>query len=644
MSASGVRLDDPGRSVLLTGNEAVARGALEAGIAYASSYPGSPSAEVLEVLAALAEERGFYAEWSVNEKVALEGAAAASLAGLRSICIMKADGLNVALDTLTALSASGTKGGLVVVVADDPGAHSSVKEEDSRYLGKVAHLVILEPADPQEARDMTVAAFGLAEQLRAPVMLRCVTRVCHASGNVVLGTLPPKPAGRPHIGCQERYITHVAYHRIQEERLAQAREIGEGWPFNAYQGPPEPEILVITAGPGYLYAREAVEVLGLEGRVGILKLGMSWPLPEKFLLRHLKSASKVLFVEEVEPFHEENVGYLVACHLEEVFPLALYGKKSGHVAGPKGPGLGEIDVDTVIRALAALAGIPYEAQPGDYGREARELVKKIPRRELGFCAGCPHRASFWALKTAIALDGREVVVLGDIGCYTLGAGRSGHYLMQTVHAMGSGVGMASGLGKLERLGFSQPVVALVGDSTFYHAAVPALINARYNQSRFLLVVLDNGTTAMTGHQPHPGSGVTALGKRVPALSMEEVAGAFGIPVTVHDPYDVKGAVEALYRLLRQDGVRVLVLRRAYALLTARQEKKPRVYVDPKRCLGDACGCHRFCSRVFGCPANTWDAALGRAKIDETVCTGCGVCATLCPQGAIVVEEVTRNGA
>jgi indolepyruvate ferredoxin oxidoreductase alpha subunit len=639
VSILGVRLDEPGRSVLLTGNEAVARGALEAGIGYASSYPGSPSAEVLGVLAELAGERGFYAEWSVNEKVALEGAAAASFAGLRAICVMKADGLNVALDTLTALSESGTKAGLVVVVSDDPGGHSSVKEEDSRYLGKVAHLVILEPADPQEARDMTVAAFGLSEQLRAPVMLRCVTRVCHAGGNVVLGALPPGPAGRPHFGRQERYITFVAFHGLQEQRLAQAKAMGENWPFNAYLGPPEPEILVITAGPGFLYAREAVEVLGLGDRVGILKLGMSWPLPEKFLLRHLKSASKVLFVEEVEPFHEENVGYLVACHLEEVLPLALYGKKSRHVAGPQGPGLGEIDVDAVVRALAALAGVPHETRSSDYGREARELVKKMPERELGFCAGCPHRASFWALKTAIALDGREAVVLGDIGCYTLGLTRSGYFLMQTVHAMGSGVGIADGLGKLGRFGFDQPVIALVGDSTFYHAAVPALINARYNPSRFLLVVMDNRTTAMTGHQPHPGLGVTALGEKVPALSVEEVAGALGIPVTVHDPYDVRGTVEVAYRLLRQDGVRILVLRRECALVAARREGKPRVYVDPERCVGDACGCHRFCSRVFGCPASIWDAARGRAKVDEAVCNGCGVCATLCPQGAIVVEGV-----
>ncbi|MBC7325474.1 MAG: 4Fe-4S binding protein [Moorella sp. (in: Bacteria)] len=258
-------------------------------------------------------------------------------------------------------------------------------------------------------------------------------------------------------------------------------------------------------------------------------------------------------------------------------------------------------------------------------------------RELAFCAGCPHRASFWAIRAALELDGRNGFVAGDIGCYTLGLGRTGYYLMRTVHCMGAGVGVASGLSKLARLGFARPVVALVGDSTFFHAAVPALIDARYNQAAFLCVVLDNGTTAMTGHQPHPGMRVNAMGEEAPAVAVEEIVAGLGIPYTIQDPYDIKTTTRVVFDLLQQKVLHVLILRRECALVAARKSKKPRVYVDPQRCIGDACGCKRFCSKVFSCPANIWDAAAGKARIDEAVCNGCGVCAANCPQQAIVVE-------
>lgn len=644
-------MNQPGRVVLLTGNEAAARGALEAGVGFASSYPGSPTAEVLGVLGRLAKEFNLYAEWAINEIVALEGAAAASYAGLRSLAVMKPDGLNVASDFLTALSLSGVKGGMVILVGDDPGAHSSVKEEDSRYLAKLAHVPVLEPATVAEAKEMVKAAFGLSEELGHPVMVRCVTRICHASGNVVLGELPVLER-RPGIAKDERFFIIPGgvplLHRKQEEKLRRAAGRGEEAPlalFNRYEGPDGAEILVIGCGPAFLYAREAVEILGLQDRVGLLKLGLTWPLPENLVLAHLRHAAKVIFAEETDPVLEESVTGLAARHWSELGSLAFSGKLDGSVAGPYGPGVGELNVDIIIDALAGVAGVPGPGRADRSDRSDRSegegsLPEKVPviGRELAFCAGCPHRASFWAIRAALELDGRNGFVAGDIGCYTLGLGRTGYHLMRSVHCMGAGVGLAAGLSKLSRLGFRQPVVALVGDSTFFHAAVPALIDARYNRANFLCVVLDNGTTAMTGHQPHPGMKVNAMGEDAPAVAIEEVVAGLGIPFTVQDPYDIEATTRLVLALLRENRLHVLILRRECALVAARKKKKPRVYVDPERCLGDACGCRRFCSRVFSCPANIWDGSAGRARIDEAICNGCGVCAANCPQQAIVVEE------
>ncbi|MEW6424653.1 MAG: thiamine pyrophosphate-dependent enzyme, partial [Bacillota bacterium] len=640
MSITGVKTDRPGQVVLLTGNEAVARGALEAGVGFASSYPGSPTAEVLSILGRLAAEFNLYAEWSINEIVALEGAAAASFAGVRALCVMKPDGLNVAIDFLTTLAMSGTKSGLVIFVGDDPNAHSSIKEEDSRYLAKLAHVPVLEPATVAEAKEMVKVAFELSETLRHPVIVRGVTRICHASGNVVLGALPPREKV-PGIPPEERFLTNpgavAAYHQKQEEKLRRAAELGEELPFNRYEGPAGAGILVIGCGPAFLYAREAVASLGLTDRVGLLKLGLTWPLPEKLLLVHLRRAKKVIFAEETDPILEESVTSLAARHWSAVGEISFFGKNSAHVAGPFGPGAGELNVDIMVKALTAVAGLPVPepAAPELIAGEAAASPAQGPPpfapvpaidRELAFCAGCPHRASFWAIRAALELDGRNGFVTGDIGCYTLGLGRTGYYLLRTAHCMGASVGMAAGLGKLARLGFSQPVVAVIGDSTFFHAAVPALIDARYNQARFLCVVLDNGTTAMTGHQPHPGMGVNAMGEGAPAVAIEEVVAGLGIPFTIQDPYAIKTTTRVVFDLLQQNQLHVLILRRECALVAARQTKKPRVYVDQERCLGDACGCVRFCSRVFSCPANIWDAAAGKARIDEAVCTGCGVCA------------------
>ncbi len=634
MSFLSLKVNEVGRKVLMTGNEAICRGAIEAGLGYASSYPGSPTAEILANLGKLAGEHNFYAEWSVHEKVAVEGAAAASFAGMRSLCVVKPNGYNVAMDSIAALSISGIKAGMVLVVGDDPAGHSSTNEEDSRYLSKVAHLPILEPSNPEEAKLMTIAALELSEQLKLPVTLRCVTRICHASGNVTIGEIRQGNKA-PHFDLKDQFVANILLHTVQEMKLAKAREMYNLSPFNSYYGPKEAKTLIIASGPSFMYAKEAVKALQVEDRVGIFKLGTIWPLPDKLILEYLKPAEQVVFVEEIEPFNEENIMHLAAQHIQDLYPIQFFGQKSGYMAGSRGPGIGEMDPDIVIQGLANV--VSMTAPCVNIAEKLKNLLPDVPNREMAFCAGCPHRASFWALKSALAVDGREGVVLGDIGCYSLALRRTGWSLPRTMHAMGSGVGIASGLGKLDRFGFDQPVVAVCGDSTFYHSAISGLINARYNKSNFLLMVLDNSTTAMTGHQPHPGLGRNAMEDEVGQIPIEKMAAGLDIPVHVEDPYDVASTTEKIFELLNSEGTNILVLRRTCALVTAKETTRPRVYVDQEVCIGDSCGCNRFCSRTYSCPASIWDNEKGIAAIDDVVCNRCQVCVSLCPRGAIKVE-------
>lgn len=639
MTMMGVCLDSPGARAALIGNEAIARGALEAGVSYVASYPGSPTAEVPGTLAKIAQQFNIYVEWSSSEKVAMEGAAAASFAGLRSLAVMKVDGLNVAMDFASSLSISGCRGGMVIMVGDDPGSHSSIREEDSRGICKVLHFPVLEPSTVQKAKDLTVAAFELSERLSMPVVLRCVSRICHGNGSVILGALSrvERTASFPR---EDRIITFsIQRHALQEEKLNRTASWAESCGFNRYEGPQDARRLVVASGPSFFYAREALEILGLAQDTGILELATVWPLPENLLLHHLKSASEVIFAEDVEPFVEDNVMALAARHWHEMGEKKFYGKRSGHVAGPAGPGIGELNPEVMASSLARIFSLPYE-RPGFKSKQEIEemLGEKIPDRDLALCPGCPHRASFWAIRTALELDGREGILLGDIGCFCLGIGRTGYFLLQTLHCMGGGIGLGSGMGMLNRFGLKQPVLSVLGDSTFFHSALPGLVNARYHHANYLCILLDNGTTAMTGHQPHPGCEYTALGEPAGTVSLEEMIKAMGIPYSVEDPYDVEASTQTIYRMLQEDGTRILILRRACALLAVKKKAKDRVFVDQDKCIGDECGCGRFCSRVFACPANGWDEEKGRAKIDEAICNGCGVCASLCPKQAIVVER------
>ena len=637
MSVYAVGLDNVGEMVLLNGNEAIARGAIEAGVSVMTCYPGSPTADVLPALAKWSEKYDIYTEYSTNEKVSAEVAAAASMTGLRSLAVCKPDGLNLMVDFLSSLTAAGIKGGMVVMCGDDPSGHSSLKEEDSRFLARTCNMPVIEAATPQDAKELLMTSYDLSEEFSIPILLRLTTRVCHVSENVTLGETPTEKR-KPVLTTEDRYSTNVENVIACKSRLNELKEKFESFPYNTYDGPENAENLVIASGPSYKYAMETRRLLGLEKSVGILKLATIWPMPSNFILHYLKPAKTVLFAEEIDAVVEESVLTVAAGNISELNKIKFYGKNSGHVCNVNGPFMGELTPDILLSSMSEAFKAPYQKRTHKRLGEALSLIQnRLPNRDLALCAGCPHRASFFGIKKANEMDGRGTIVIGDIGCYTMGIHNTGYKLIQTVHCMGSCVGITSGLGKLNRFGFSQPVVAIIGDGTFYHGAMQGVFNAVYNQADLLLVILDNNMIAMTGHQPHPGTGLDPLGREIGKVELRSVLNGLNIPVTIQDPFDIDGTTSVMLRLLKETGPRVLILRRACTLSAVKGKEKPKVYVDKEKCLGDACGCGRLCSRVFACPANTWNSHEQKAMIDEALCNGCGVCATICPQNAIIVE-------
>jgi indolepyruvate ferredoxin oxidoreductase alpha subunit len=636
-----------GERVLLMGNDAIARGALEAGVKVVAGYPGTPSSEIVQTLAKAAGDHGLYVEWSANEKVALEVAAAGSYAGLRSMAVMKQVGLNVASDFLLHLAEYGTRGGMVLVSCEDPGALSSTNEGDSRPYAKMMEFPLVEPGDFQEAKDMAKWCFELSEEIRNVVMLRSVTRMSHASGNLTLGEIKPSQ-GEADFKYDGEFMDQMngpaltfpglvdPLRKRQLDKLKRAREIFETCPYNTYTGPKQPELLIISSSAAYMYSREAIRMLGLEKEVGLLKLGTTWPLPPQLLKRHLATSAKVMVVEEGTPFLEDNVKALAADSAREVGIKEFFGRTDGTL-----PPTNELNPDLLAAGLAKIIPAKVPGAPAEYAETAARLAgENAPARALTFCPGCPHRASYWLINQALKLDDRRGFVCGDIGCYTMGARPCGFNTLKTTHAMGSGTGMASGFGKLSQFGMNQPVLAICGDSTFFHAVLPALVNAVHNQADIILVVVDNSGTAMTGFQPHPGTPLDAAGGQLPTVDIATVCKAMGAQVVIADPFEMEATGQTILDLLDEKGVRVLILKQACALSPGKKGKKLfNMELDPEVCMGPDCGCNRLCTRVFNCPGLIWDPVEKKTKIDEVICVGCGVCASICPSGAIKKSEV-----
>ena len=638
--------DCPGKRALFLGNEAIARGALEAGVGVAASYPGTPASEILESLSSVASEANLYTEWSVNEKVAMEVAAAASFSGIRSLAAMKQNGLHVGSDFLLHLALSGVRAGMVLLFAEDPGAHSSVNEADSRYFSKMLELPLLELSDVESAKEAVKLAFEISESLKIPVLVRSVTRLSHASGVVELGPLP-KPQ-RKAAFRHDGFILDPDFgavisppvplkRTLLQEKLSSIRSRFEEFPLNRYYGPEAPETLLVASSVAVLYAFEAVERLGMWEKTGLLALATTYPLPEGLLKAHLKAPGRVFVLEEGVSFLEQSLKAFVAEHQGELGQKRFLGKDEGTL-----PGVGELNVDVVAMALAGELGISYEPVPMAYASKAADAAfGHAPQRELAFCPGCPHRASFFSVAKALALDGRGGFVCGDIGCYTLAMLPAGFQVIKTLHAMGSGTGLGSGFGKLARFGFEQRALSVMGDSTFFHTGLPALVNAVHNRSDLLLVILDNQGTAMTGFQPHPGLAFDAEGMGAMAVDIEGVCHAVGAEVFVADPFELEKTEALLLGMMGENGkgVRVLILKQPCALSPQKKGKGAyEVAVNEEACLGEACGCNRFCTRVFRCPALFWDKTAKKARVDDVLCAGCGVCSQICPNGAILKKE------
>jgi indolepyruvate ferredoxin oxidoreductase alpha subunit len=610
--------DKKGKRVLLLGNEAIARGILESGIGVVTTYPGTPASEIGDSISKIAEASGLYMEYSANEIVAVEVAAGAAVCNVRALTAMKHVGLNVAADAVMTLAYVGVRGGMVIVTADDPECYSSQNEQDSRYYALLSNLPCLEPSSAQEAKDMVQYAVQLSEQLQLPVLLRTTTRVSHTRGPVTLGALTKPNVKGEFIKDVKRFVMVPAHARIQHkvllEKVETAKGISESSPFNTITQR-SGQVGVITSGAAYNYVAEAVGLLSLDA--SILKLGLTNPVPERKIADFLKAHEEIVVVEELEPFLELQVKAIA----KDTQPsVRIFGKTNE----PGFPRFGELSTRTVVEVLAQLTGkqVPVNFQDIEekYNQAGRILLPRPPI----LCPGCPHRASFHAIRTA---TGGQAIVPTDIGCYALGI-QPPLQVGDLLICMGASFGTAGGISRVT----GSDTVAVLGDSTFFHAAMPGLANAVFNNHKVTLVVLDNLTTAMTGHQPHPGTGRTDRPGGANRILIENVARGLGVKyVKVVNPFEVKIANQTLKEALTMSGPSVVVFRAPCTLLVLKERRAKGVHVEAVK-ITDKCTNCMACVKLTGCPALV--PVDGKLTVDERLCTACTLCVSLCPYQAI----------
>ena len=593
---------------LLSGNEALALGAYHAGISVAAAYPGTPSTEILE---SIAQFDDVYAEWSTNEKVAMEVGLGAAYAGVRVLVSLKQVGLNVASDPFMAASITGIDGGMVVVCADDPGAHSTQNEQDNRHYAKLAKVPMLEPGDSQEAYDLMACAFDISEEFDTPVLVRTTTRISHSKSLVEVNRDRKAPAGEPTFKHDlQKYVMLPGHARLRrplmEERLVKLAAYAEAFPHNKVVWG-DTHLGVVTSGVAYQYAREVFP------KASFLKLGMTYPLPQNLLRQFADKVDRVIVVEELDPFLEENI---------RAMGIKVTGKEFI-------PRVGELN-SGIVEEAGRRAGLVTEPSLS----QETELPQGLPGRPPLLCPGCPHTGMFFVLNTVGQRDklldssGKaqkesKLIITGDIGCYTL-ATYPPLRAMDTTACMGASIGQALGM---EKAGVGTKVIAVIGDSTFLHSGITGVVDGVYNKAQITIVILDNSTTAMTGHQDHPGTGISAQGKKTKAVELERLVRGIGVDdVKVVDAFDMKALRAAVRSSLDSPELSIIIVR-GMCSVRLRTRSGPRT-VDVDKC--DDCG---ICLKI-GCPAI--QKLNEQVYIDATLCAGdaCTICQQLCPKHAI----------
>lgn len=586
----------------MTGNEAVARGLYEAGVTFASAYPGTPSTEILENVALYKDS--LYCEWAPNEKVALESAFGASVAGARAVAAMKHVGVNVAADPMFTFGYTGVNGGMILISADDPGCHSSQNEQDNRYYAKFAHLVCIEPSDSQEAKDFIKTAYEISEEFDTAILYRLTTRVCHSKSLVEEGERIGSPY-KEYVKNMEKYVAAPAnarrLHPIVVERFKKLAEYSETTHLNRIEWH-DKKIGVITSGVAYQYAKEV-----FEDRASYLKIGMSYPLPMKKIRDFAEQVDTLYVIEELEPFIEEHL---------KIEGIKCIGKE-------KIPRIGELNPDIIAKALL-----------GEESDKATMSEDKIVARPPTLCAGCPHRGFFYELAKK-----KKVMVTGDIGCYTLGCAPP-LSTIDTVIDMGASISMGHGAAQaFKQNGVNTQVISVIGDSTFFHTGINSLINVVYNKSNCVVVILDNRITGMTGHQENPGSGYTLMGEKTNEIDITGLVKAIGIKdVRTINPLDLKASKQAIEDAMAFDGPSVVITRWPCVLKRFTQEDKQEFELQRPKCKVDTEACRgcKMCIKT-GCPAISFNKETKKALIDRNMCVGCTVCMQSCPFEAIKKE-------
>ena len=602
---------------MIMGNQAIALGALKAGVNLVAGYPGTPSSEIIECIAKYREKTGTYVEWSVNEKAAVEVAAGASYAGSRTMVTMKQVGLNVASDPVMCLSYVGIKGGMVIVSADDPGPISSQTEQDTRSFGSFSKIPVFDPSTPKEAFEMVQEAFELSEKYGTPVILRPTTRVDHAYESMEEPELTQarqkgefeKDSQRWVIFPKASYNNHKKIFQRNEEILPHEFSNSK---WNYIENNRTADIAFASGGISWCYLKEALSLLEIKD-APILKIGNPYPFPSELAQEFMRQNKKIVVFEELDPVIEDGL-FAVAGknHIE----CSISGKHDGLV-----PPAGELSVEAVRDIVSKLYGITVESD------STCTAQVELPVRPPVLCAGCPHRAAFYAVKQA--MKGEKTAYCGDIGCYTLGNAKPLD-MCDTCLCMGADITMAQGFYHNEP---DRKCFSFIGDSTFFASGITGVVNAVYNQAHQTICVLDNSTTAMTGHQPHPGTGRTMMGEVTEKISIEKILTSIGVePVITVNPFNQKESVEAIKKAVSSQGVSAVIFKAPCIAVASKLgwEKPVPLNVDEGKCIG----CQK-CIREIGCPAlSIKQAGSKKVQIDPSLCTGCRLCSGLCPVSAI----------